>query len=53
MVFFGFILLAKDNMRKTTMHATQLLDTHLIKSCQGIHQKRWKALMTMATEAFR
>ncbi len=27
------------------MHATQLLDTHLYTMCQGIHKKRWGALM--------
>ena len=53
MVFFDYILLAKVNMRKTTMHATQLLDTHLYKTCQGIHQKRWKALMAMVTALTR
>ena len=28
------------------MHATQVLDTHLQKMCQGIHTARWKALMS-------
>ncbi len=27
------------------MHATQLLDTYLFTMCQGIHKKRWGALM--------
>ena len=29
------------------MHATQLLDTHLKKHCQGVHKRRMTALMTM------
>jgi len=29
------------------MHATQLLNTHLHKMCQGIHKKRMQALMSM------
>jgi len=29
------------------MQATQLLNTHLFKQCQGIHKKRWTALMVM------
>jgi len=31
------------------MHATQLINTHLEKMCQGIHKKRMNALMSMVT----
>jgi len=29
------------------MHVTQLLNTHLSKQYQGIHKKRWAALMAV------
>lgn len=29
------------------MHATQIINTHLKKMCQGIHQKRWNVLLAM------
>jgi len=29
------------------MHATQLLNNHLQRMCQGIHKKRMLALMSM------
>ena len=29
------------------MHATQLLDKHLSRMCQGVHKKRMTALMSM------
>lgn len=28
------------------MHATQILDKHLSRRCQGIHKSRWQALMS-------
>lgn len=31
------------------MHATQVINNHLEKSCQGIHKKRMNALMSMVT----
>ena len=31
------------------MHATQIINNHLEKSCQGIHKKRMNALMSMVT----
>ncbi|NIR50593.1 MAG: IS4 family transposase, partial [Aliifodinibius sp.] len=31
------------------MRATQILDTHLRKHCQGVHQKRMTALLTITT----
>lgn len=35
------------------MHATQLLDTHLGKHCQGIHKTRMKALLTATVALMR
>ena len=29
------------------MHATQIINTHLKKMCQGIHQTRWNVLLAM------
>lgn len=31
------------------MHATQILDTHLKKHCQGVHKTRMTALLTLCT----